>query len=507
MLLLTYAPWILSGAVATITVDVSHRTPISPYIYGANHPDWDSLKTPFPIVRQGGNRLTAYNWETNASNAGSDWHHQNDDFMGKSNEPGMAVRTFFQPAQTNGAVAILTVPTAGYVAADKAPAGDVNQTPNYLTKRFLKSLPKKPGGKFAYPPDTKDRFVYQDEFVAWVERTRSTQAPIWYSLDNEPDIWASTHARIVTKARGYADIVKNNTDFAMGIKSAAPNALIFGPASYGWNGFRTFQNAPDANGRDFVDFYLQSMKAAQATAGKRLLDVLDLHWYPEAKGDGVRICFGEDKPGTPAARIQAPRSLWDPTYVEDSWIADSLGKKPIRLLPDTFARIAKNYPGTRLALTEYDFGGGQHVSGLVAEADALGIFGREGLFAACHWGIAPDRPATLAGFRAFLNYDGRGSKFGDQALRVGGTDAASESVYAAANSSNGRRLTLIVINKTDRARPFRIQIPGFAASLVRGWRAQANRPFQPSSVDASLASGTITYNAAPLSVTTLEISR
>ncbi len=41
--------------------------------------------------------------------------------------------------------------------------------------------------------------------------------------------------------------------------------------------------------------------------------------------------------------------------------------------------VAKDYPGTKLAITEYNWGGQEHINGAVAQADILGIFGREGL--------------------------------------------------------------------------------------------------------------------------------
>ena len=49
------------------------------------------------------------------------------------------------------------------------------------------------------------------------------------------------------------------------------------------------------------------------------------------------------------------------------------------LIPWLKAKIAAHYPGTKLSFSEYTFGGGHDISGGVAEADALGIFGREGL--------------------------------------------------------------------------------------------------------------------------------
>ena len=48
---------------------------ISPWIYGAN---FVSISSPASADRIGGNRSTAYNWETNVSNAGSDWYYEND---------------------------------------------------------------------------------------------------------------------------------------------------------------------------------------------------------------------------------------------------------------------------------------------------------------------------------------------------------------------------------------------------------------------------------------------
>jgi hypothetical protein len=160
---------------AQFTIDSSaSRHPISPYIYGTNQPDWTSRSRGLRLARLGGNRWTSYNWETNASNAGADYHHQNDDYLGGGDVPGEAVRPHVAAAHAAGASMIVTVPMAGYVSADKAPPGDVSQTPDYLSVRFLESRPAK-GRGFAYPPDARDRVVYQDEFVAaGTPRTRSS---------------------------------------------------------------------------------------------------------------------------------------------------------------------------------------------------------------------------------------------------------------------------------------------------------------------------------------------
>ena len=123
----------------------------------------------------------------------------------------------------------------------------------------------------------------------------------------------------------------------------------------------------------------------------------------------MRISEDDARPEVAAARVQAPRSLWDPSYTEKSWITQWSTHRPIRLLPRLREKIEKNYPGTRLAITEYYYGGGADISGALAQADVLGIFGREGVFAAALWhtGRTDDR-FIYAAFAMYRNYDGKG---------------------------------------------------------------------------------------------------
>jgi len=434
------------------TVDTTaERHPISPYVYGMNQMDFGGRHRSLRLGRLGGNRWTAYNWETNASNAGADYRHQNDGYLGGGDTPGEAVRPWVEQAHAQGASMIVTVPLAGYVAADKNGDGDVNQTPDYLNVRFEPTGIK--GGRFAYPPDTGDGVVYLDEFVAWLEGTfpnarNDPSRTIFYSLDNEPDLWSNTHPRIrPTGSVTYAELVERTTAAAAAIKRVAPRALVFGPVSYGWNGYVNLQDAPDNGGRDFLDFYLEQMRAAGQ--GQRLVDVLDLHWYSEAKAGGTSILSQSTTPEIAAARVQAPRSLWDPGYVETSWISQDAGVGAIRLIPRLREKIAAHYPGTRLAFTEWFYGGGDHVSGAIAHADALGIFGREDVFAATLWNIYDDQTRYLdAAFLAYCDFDGQGSRFGDTSVGASTSDHVLTSLYASVDGGRDDRVVLVLLNKS-----------------------------------------------------------
>ncbi|MEY4510810.1 MAG: hypothetical protein RLZZ450_2932, partial [Pseudomonadota bacterium] len=93
------------------------RKPISPFVYGMNGGVVAPLQ--WGVIRSGGNRLTAYNWENNASNAGSDYLFQNDSLIDTSNSPARSLLQGIDAAIGVGAASIITLPNVDYVAADK----------------------------------------------------------------------------------------------------------------------------------------------------------------------------------------------------------------------------------------------------------------------------------------------------------------------------------------------------------------------------------------------------
>jgi hypothetical protein len=492
----TYAP-------IQLTVDATHVTgTISPYIYGTNQPDWGGRSKYLTFTRLGGNRWSAYNWETNASNAGTDWYNQNDDFLGGGETPAGAVTQSVIPAFKHGAAVVVTVPLTGHVAADKFGGGDVNQTPDYLHVRFNDSYARK-NAKLKAKPDLTDHAVYQDEFVyALKSKLAAYSNPLWFSLDNEPDLWYYTHPRVTPDKPTYASLIATSKAYAQAIKSVAPDALVFGPASYGWNGYQTLQDATDANGRFFLNYYLQQFHNLENETGKRYLDVLDLHWYPEARGGGKRITEDGTEQGLYEARMQAPRSLWDPSYTEDSWISQWMTSGPIKLIPLMRGKINNSYPGTRLAITEWNYGGGDNITGAVAVADVLGIFGREGVFAASYWHLHADESFAYGGFDMFRNFDKAGAHFGDEALEATNPAADQVSIYASRESTDSKLLTFVVINKSFASTPVDIQLSNGTLSSLAAYRLKSNSS-RPKAITApSFSAGGFTVSLPATSITT-----
>ncbi len=492
------------------TVNSTSKTQaISPYIYGTNQGDLTKEAKGLTLTRTGGDRLTAYNWETNASNAGSDWNYSSDNYMSSSSTSGLPMLQAAQTASDNGASVIMTVPIAGWVAADENGPCPANPTEAQIAQRFFPILPQK-GSAFAYPPDLTDGKVYADEFVAWLE----SQLPnaqtdplrrIFYMLDNEPDLWSSTHSEIHPVSTTYAEIVQKNVEFATAIKAAAPGTLVFGPVNYGWNGMVTLQNASDANGRNFLDFYLDSMQAAEKTAGERLVDVLDVHWYPEATGDGKRITDDGVTAGEVTARVEAPRSLWDTTYTETSWITQDSTGGPIYLIPRLQAEIAQHYPGTKLSISEYNYGAGGDISGGIAQADVLGVFGREGLFSAAMWEMSQANTFLFAGFAMYRNYDGNGSTFGDTSISATTSSDDASSVYASVSSQDPTDIVMVAINKTTSTEIASLNITHptqLTAADVYTLTSASPAPVKGTPISATGAN-TFSYTMPAMSVSTL----
>ncbi len=496
----------------TVAIDTSQdRAAISPYVYGANDDMGLDLVT---FRRLGGNRMTGYNWENNASNAGVDWLHQSDDYMcvvegltsAECSSTGGVITQWHDRSVAIGAASELTLQMAGYVAADmNGPVAEGEKAPS---ARWDVALLAK-GSPFTISPNLADGAVYMDEQVNFLVSRYGSAASAngvkFYGTDNEPDLWASTHPRIHPNAPLATEVVTRSAALAAAVKAVDPNALVFGYESYGFNGYYSLQGAPDwASVKDgygwYIDYYLDQMQQQGVAAGKRLLDVLSVHWYPEAQGGGQRIVFdGTGNLDTQKARVQAPRSLWDATYHETSWI-EQWFPSFLPLIPRLWQSINAYYPGTRLAFTEFAYGGEADISGGLATADALGIFGKYDVYAAAYWPVESDQSYVRAAYRLYRDYDGAGSRYGDTSVRATTNNAADASVYAAIAGSDDATLHVIVLNKNfDSAADFTFNLAGgpiYTSGQVWAFDA-SSAALTPRTAINAIAGNSFTYTLPP----------
>jgi len=518
----------------TITINPTSTKPISPYIYGLNFYFGNSNPPPMLTMdRDGGNRWTAYNWETNASNAGSDYLYESDAYLSSSNVPAEAVRSFIAADQGGAMASLVTVQLQGLVSADESGPVSVTNPPD-LT-RFRTVVDKKSTVSsipFTINPVTTDPNVYMDEFV-WALNQKlpgifgaNPTHPTFISLDNEPELWNSTHLEI----QGHNPVTSDNyitktINLSQAIKDQFPDAVIFGPVHYGFQGIYNWQGelAATPSGTNwFPDKYLQAIKTASTAHGKPLVDVYDFHWYPEDYDvNGTRILNLTATTLTDAQVqliVQSPRNLWDSTYTDSGnsnpWIFQELGNTPINIIGRLQAKINAENPGMKISMTEYEGGGQNHIAGTIAEADYLGIFGVQGVFAASFWPPNGTYSYSLAGFRAFRDFDGASSSFGDTSLQASSSKVQNVVVYASTDSSTPGRVVYVAINRSTSSQVTAINgqaLSGTAhlyqmTAASTQAQATAGTPVQPVSAGTMAVSGSSLTIALPaLSVTTIDV--
>jgi hypothetical protein len=127
--------------------------------------------------------------------------------------------------------------------------------------------------------------------------------PYW-NMDNEPEIWSGTHDDVMPVQLSAEEFMQRYFETAKKARAIFPDIKLVGPVPanewqwYNWNG-----NWISYGGKNYVwlEYFIKRIADEQKATGIRLLDVLDIHFYP-----------GE----TAAADIvQLHRVYFDRTYV------------------------------------------------------------------------------------------------------------------------------------------------------------------------------------------------
>ncbi len=484
----------------SLAVDAqASRRSISSDIYGMNFPA-ESLaqELDLPVARWGGNSTSRYNWQTSISNTAQDYFYENipmDRDTNRTLPDGSASDLFIEQNRRTGTQSIITIPGMGYVARADSPTNHPYfcgfPASVYPSQQSFDPWDtncgngRMPNGTpiTGNDPGLTSAVVGTAFVQSWMDHlitaygAANSSGVRFYALDNEPMLWSDTHRDIHPQPTSYDEVRDLATTYAPAIKQRDPNAQILGPELWGWVAY--FYSALDqadpnwpttspdraAHGDvPFAEWYLQQMQDYETQHGQRILDYFDIHYYPQANGVSLSPAGSSS---TQALRLRSTRSLWDPTYQDESWIDAA-----VNLIPRMRDWVDTNYPGTKLAISEYNWGALDDINGALAQADVLGIFGREGLDLATLWSPpAPSEPGAFA-FRLYRNYDGNGGQFGSTSVAATSSDQDQLAIYAAERSDQA--LTIMVINKTGSDITQAISLANFApASSAEVYRYSA----------------------------------
>ncbi|MCA9839733.1 MAG: glycoside hydrolase family 44 protein [Trueperaceae bacterium] len=477
-----------------------NRKPISPYIYGLNFATEAFAKElDLPLRRWGGNALSRYNYKNNATNLASDFFFLNVDNFNPITGASETADNWIAQNKRTATDSVVTIPMMGFVAKDTTSCGfsiakygeqDNGDDPDRPTDcgSGIRTDGSPVNGNLAIDTSTAIDSTFIKDWVSHLKNTHGSAGSggvRFYALDNEPELWSETHRDIHPMPLSYDELLQRSLAYGEAIKETDPEAQLFGYVSFGWsgyfysqrdlveaekNGYTAFPDYDSHDSKYQLEWYLEQMQSYEEAKGKRLLDYLDLHFYPQ---NGVDLSLAGDA-AKQALRLRSVRALWDPSYRDESWIGDA-GQpedwQKVRLIPRMHDWVDTLYPGTKLALTEYNWGGLESINGALAQAEILGIFGREGLDLAALWNY-PDKslgydhfeslPGAYA-FRIFRNYDGAGAKFGETSVNASSSDETQLSVFAAERSSD-KALTVVIINKAAKTLTANLSLTGVSTT-------------------------------------------
>ncbi len=526
-------------AAVTVTVNLQGtRRAINPEAYGVNFgSNAQHADLRYPTRRWGGNRTSRYNWEFDVDNTANDYFFQNIAAGNGNNLPNdSSANQFVISTRQSGGEPLISIPTIGWVAKDsRAKLWSFSETV-YGAQTLDECRFYAPNPPFWCSDDSGNGLCVNGPFctngkitgnnpldtsklappsyaAAWVTHLRARHGTAanggvkYFALDNEPMLWDSTHRDVHPAPATYDEVWQRGRDRALAIKTVEPDAKIFGPVTWGWCDYWTSAsdaaagNCFDGPDRDahgdtpFVEWYLQRVCAEPGPGNVRLVDFLDLHYYPQ--GDHVAATNNSepnaDDPDVAAKRLRSLRELYDPAWTSESWMGQTAYPNP-NFLRRARAAIDQHCPGLKLALTEYKWGPDQSLTGALAQAELLAIFGREGVDYAARWVAPNDGSLAEHAFRMFLDYDGNfGRVLGDSI--PASSDAANEVGAYAIDQANGP-LFVLVFNRDLANKDVTIELGNAGAQTLTMYRLGA-AGYQTVSSNVAVANNTIVLPNLP----------
>ncbi len=516
----------------SINVDATaNRHPISPEIYGVAFATATQLMDlNVSLNRNGGNATSRYNWQLDASNRGSDWYFES--VPQSAGTPGQSADDFFATTRNAGAQPMLTVPIMGWVAKlglarTKLSSFSILKYGPQLANDCQWFADAGNGVRLDNSAITGNEPLDANQPAdppfqqGWVSHlvskwgTANQGGLRYYTLDNEPSLWQLTHRDVHPTGATMDEVRDRMISYGAAVKAVDPGALLVGPEEWGWSGYffsgydqqYAQQNGypppsalPDRSahgGWDYLPWLLDQLRSEAQRTGQRTLDVLSVHYYPQG-GE-----YSNDTTSTlQLKRNRSTRSMWDPNYVDESWI-----NTPVQLIPRLRGWVNTYYPGTRIAITEYSWGAEGHINGATAQADLLGIFGREGLDLASRWTTPDASTPTYKAIKLYRNYDGQRSTFGDVSVLAQAPDPDTVSAFAAVRSSDGA-LTVMVVGKfLSGSAALTVDLAGFApAGKAQVWQLTAANTLTRLT-DVSLSGTRLTATVPASSITLFVVPR
>ena len=511
----------------TISIDPTKSVkPVSFALYGRNNnlpkESYASSLTPADYVRLresglqflregGGNNATKYNWR-NKFSSHPDWYNNV-----YSESWDNAVRTMVDslPSYVNGMWSFQLI---GKTAA--------NNTHNFDDWGYNKStwwqgvnqnlagggVPNTAGGNLAKTEGNTSLYLQDwpaDSTVGildyWFNSLKIPKQRVTYwNMDNEVEIWNGTHDDVIPST--YQAEVFMQSYFAVAKKARAkfPDIKLVGPVTANeWQWFNWMNKITGADGKIYpwLEFFIKRCAEEQKASGVKLLDVLDIHFYPSES--------------TPEQVVQLHNVFFNRDYVysgangvknvSGSWNA-SLNKEYIfGRINDWLTQYFGVNHGIKLGITEKDVNNSTPSVVAVWYASMMGEFMKNDVEIFSPWSWKTGMWETL---HLFSRYNKSQSVLGAS------SDETFISAYPTVNVNKDSMTILLVNRSTTDTKSIVLNFTNFTVSSTNAdaWRlaslpnsetfvSHTQNALQLSTV--SFANNTATVSLPPLSITSI----
>lgn len=524
-----------AGAAITVTVDANaNRHAIDARVYGVAWADGAAITDlSIPLNRWGGNAMSRYNWAFSTANRCKDYYFFNipDSVSSGDGSNGKSADDFISFTRAAGAQPVMTIPMMSLLPKDRTKRCSYPQASFMNQEEFSSNEPITCGnGRFddgngvtgdgqrilTNPDPNGIATTYTSAHQGnWVQHMIDTWGNAgaggmtYYSLDNEPGLWSFDHWDVHPDGATYDEVWGKMQEYGALIRSKDANAVITGGEEWGWSGYfmsgHDMENNDNSDrdahgGKEWYDWMLDQAKAYQDAHGVRILDVLTVHFYPQSGeySDDVSTTMQQ-------LRNRSTRALWDTNYVDESWIGQTFHEGKVELIPRLKSWVANHYPGTKIGVTEYNWGAEHHINGATAQADILGILGREGVDIATRWEVPPAGSHVYNAFKMYRNYDGAHSKFGDISVAASAPSPDDVAAFAAIRSSDNALTLMLVAKVLSGSTTTTVNLANFTAGTsAQRWQLTSTNAITHLA-DVAVAGSSLSLSLPAQSITLLVI--
>ena len=465
-----------AGNAQNITIEVNAnqgRMPVSPYIFGRNNNLSDNPASPTTAANislykeaglrfareNGGNNSTKYNWRRKLGSH-PDWYNNvydhSWDFASQdiqSRLPGLQVMWAFQ-------------------LIGKA-AGNKNNNFNdwaYNSSQWWSGVGQNlAGGGQVNPAGGSQALVNGNPDLYLIEWNADSTTGVlkhwfwpgglglnksqftYWSMDNEPEIWNGTHDDVMPSLLSASAFMDSYFAVAKKARERFPQIKLTGPVPANeWQWYRFGDQNLTIDGRSYcwLEYFIKRVADEQKSSGIRLLDVLDIHWYPSESSNADlvqlhRVFYDETYVYPGANGVKTVNGGWDPSQNKEYIFK--------RINDWLLLHFGENH-GITIALTENDISSSNPNIVSVVYASMLGTFADNGVEIFTPWSWKTGMWETL---HLFSRYS--------KGIRVKTTSSseATLSGYSTVNSSSDSMTVILVNRDLSASRTATVNLTGF----------------------------------------------